>query len=41
MGEVDPEYRNEADKALRKNVDSNKLQDDVKTNSDANGERKG
>jgi hypothetical protein len=33
MGDTDPEYRNEADKALRKNVGSNKRPDDVKTNS--------
>ena len=34
MSDIDPEYRNAADKALRKNVGSNKDPDDVKTNSD-------
>lgn|GEM_PF-5411784 len=40
MGEIDPEYRNEVDKALRKNVSSNKQPDDVKTNSDGGGAKK-
>jgi hypothetical protein len=33
MGEVDPKYKNKADKALRKDVDSNKDPDATKTNS--------
>lgn len=40
MGDIDPEYRNEADKALRKNVGSNKNPNDVKTNSDSGGAKK-
>jgi hypothetical protein len=40
MGEVEPEYRSKADKALRKNVDSNKQPDNVKTNSDGGGSAK-
>jgi hypothetical protein len=39
MGEIDPQYRNKTDKALGKNVGSNKDPDDVKTNSDS-GKRK-
>jgi hypothetical protein len=34
MGDIDPEYRNEADKALRKNAGSNKIPDEVRKNSD-------
>lgn len=40
MGEIDPEYRNEADKALRKDVGSNKHGDYAKTNSDSGGKRR-
>jgi hypothetical protein len=40
MGDIDPKYRNEADKALRKNVASNKRPDDVKTNSDGANAKK-
>jgi len=40
MGDIDPKYRNEADKALRKDVGSNKNPDDVKTNSDSGGKRR-
>jgi hypothetical protein len=39
MGDVDPKYRNEVDKALRKDVDSNKDPDDVKTNTSSGGKR--
>jgi hypothetical protein len=39
MGEIDPKYRNKVDKALRKDVDSNKHEDDVKTNSDSGEKR--
>jgi len=34
MGEIDPKYRNETDKALRKNMGSNKQSDEIRTNSD-------
>jgi hypothetical protein len=34
MGDIDPEYRNEVDKALRKNAGSNKIPDEVRKNSD-------
>ena len=40
MGDIDPEYRLPTDKALRKNVGSNKKPDDVKTNSDSGGAKK-
>ena len=40
MGDIDPEHRNETDKALRKNVGSNKQPDDVKTNPDSGGTKK-
>jgi hypothetical protein len=40
MGEIDPQYRNKTDKALRKDVGSNKHPDDVKTNSDGEGKGK-
>jgi hypothetical protein len=35
MGDVDSNFRNQADKALRENVGSNKRPDDAKTNSDS------
>jgi hypothetical protein len=41
MEDIDPKYRNEVDKALRKDADSNKHDDNAKTNSDTGGKRRG
>ena len=41
MGDIDPKYRDKADEALRKDAGSNKRSDDVKTNSDGGGKKRG